>query len=143
MAPASQAAIGTRLRVVIVEDSPRIREHLEEALAELGNVAIAGCAETEAQALDLLNNDEWDLALLDLQLKQGNGLRVLKALGDGVRRMHGKIAVFTSYSFPQYKKRAFELGADYFFDKAREFHRMLEVVAQLARARRPRPQMSV
>jgi hypothetical protein len=40
--------------------------------------------------------------------------------------------VFTNYAFPQYRDRSLLLGADYFFDKAREFHRVREVVHTLA-----------
>src|SRR5690348_8559545 len=86
------------LRVVIVEDSQRIRACLEEALREIDNLTIAGAAETEAEALSLLTSYAWDLAILDLQLKQGTGLGVLKKIG---RKRAGKIAVLTNYAFPQ------------------------------------------
>ncbi len=118
------------LRVVIVEDSQRIRACLEEALLEIDNLTIAGEAATEAEALSLLTSYAWDLAILDLQLKQGTGLGVLKAIGN---KRRGKIAVLTSYAFPQYRKRTLALGADFFFDKARELSRVLEVAAGLAR----------
>lgn len=119
------------LRVVIVEDSERIRRCLEEALLEIDNLTIAGKADTEAEALALLKSYAWDLAILDLQLKQGNGLGVLKALRG---KRAGKIAVLTNYAFPQYRTRSLALGADFFFDKARELSRVLEVAAGLARA---------
>ena len=126
------------LRVLIVEDSARIRDRLQEALGEIDNTAVAGCAETEAEALALMSREPWDLVLLDLQLKEGNGLGVLKSRRAGLRKLRGKVAVFTNYAFPQYRARALELGADYFFDKAREFHGMLELVARLAGAPAPR-----
>jgi hypothetical protein len=40
--------------------------------------------------------------------------------------------VFTNYSFPQYRERSIALGADHFFDKSREFHRVREVLADMA-----------
>ena len=70
--------------------------------------------------------------MLDLQLKQGTGLGVLKTVGEGTRPERTKIIVFTNYAFPQYRERSMLLGADYFFDKAREFHRISEVLAALA-----------
>lgn len=122
----------TKLRVVIVEDSAIIRARLAETLNEIPNVEIVGQAETETEALALLRAGSWDAAVLDLQLKQGTGLGVLKVLGQGVRPKHAKIIVFTNYAFPQYRDRSMLLGADYFFDKAREFHRVREVLADLA-----------
>jgi DNA-binding response OmpR family regulator len=123
------------LRVLIVEDSPRIRDRIEEALREIDSTAIAASAETEADAVAMIDREPWDLVLLDLQLRQGNGLGVLKAVRAGVRKMRGTIAVFTGYAFPQYRARALELGADYFFDKAREFPGLLALMARLAGSR--------
>ena len=51
--------------------------------------------------------------MLDLQLKQGTGLGVLKALAQGGRPPNTKIIVFTNYAFPQYRERSLALGADF------------------------------
>jgi len=126
-----------KLRVVIVEDSVIIRARLAELLAEIPNVEIVGEVETEVDALAVLRQQRWDAVLLDLQLKQGTGLGVLKALGSAVRPPNAKIIVFTNYAFPQYRDRSLALGADFFFDKAREFHRVREVLARLARGPAP------
>lgn len=121
-----------KLRVVIVEDSAIIRARLAETITEIPNVEIVGQAETEAEALALLRDGIWDAAVLDLQLKQGTGLGVLKVLDKAHRPPHAKIIVFTNYAFPQYRDRSLLLGADFFFDKAREFHRVREVLTELA-----------
>ena len=121
-----------RLRVVIVEDSAIIRARLAETLAEIPNVRIVGEAETESDALSLLSAGEWDAAILDLQLKQGTGLGVLKKLRQGGRPARTKVIVFTGYAFPQYRDRSLSFGADFFFDKSREFHRVREVLSDLA-----------
>ena len=121
------------VRVVLVEDSERILAHLAEELAAIDNVCIAGTAATEAEALQLLGQGHWDLAILDLQLKEGNGLRVLKAVREQLADS-GTIAVFTNYAFPQYRKRSLDLGADYFFDKSRELSRVVELAEDMAGA---------
>lgn len=119
------------MRVVIVEDSEIIRARLSETISEIPKVEIVGQAETESEALALLRDTEWDAAVLDLQLKQGTGLGVLKTLGQS-RSPATRIIVFTNYAFPQYRDRSLALGADYFFDKAREFDRVREVISELA-----------
>jgi DNA-binding NarL/FixJ family response regulator len=121
-----------KLRVVIVEDSAIIRMRLVEALLEIPNVEIVGQVETEAEALRLLGSSGWDAAILDLQLKQGTGLGVLKKLRDEGRPQASKVIVFTNYAFPQFRDRSLSFGADYFFDKSREFHRVRDVLANLA-----------
>lgn len=121
-----------KLRVVIVEDSAIIRARLSETLAEIPNVDIVGEAETEAGALALLGGLTWDVAILDLQLKQGTGLGVLKKLREEGRPDKAKVIVFTNYAFSQYRDRSMSFGADFFFDKSREFNRVREVVSTLA-----------
>jgi DNA-binding NarL/FixJ family response regulator len=122
----------TKLRVVIVEDSAMIRARLVESLAEIPNLQIVGEAESEAEAVLLLRQGGWDATVLDLQLKKGTGLGVLKAIAQGSRPADAKVIVFTNFAFPQYKERSLSLGADFFFDKAREFNRVREVLADLA-----------
>lgn len=128
----SEALDGTSLRVVIVEDSALIRARLSESLAEIPNLTIVDQVENEASAVAVLRGRQWDAVVLDLQLKQGTGLGVLKALAQGARPDNAKVIVFTNYAFPQYRDRSLALGADYFFDKAREFHRVREVLSALA-----------
>ena len=109
-----------RLRVALVDDSERIRARVAEMVAEIANAEIAFAADTEGDAVRLLAQKEWDVLILDLQLRIGPGLGVLKAM-QGLRR-DGRLAlVFTNYAFRQYRDRAIALGADHFFDKARDF----------------------
>ena len=113
-----------------------IRARLAETLTEIPNLEIIGEAETEAEAVALLRQGGWDATVLDLQLKKGTGLGVLKALAQ-VKPAEAKVIVFTNFAFPQYKDRSLQLGADYFFDKSREFHRVREVLADLATGTAP------
>jgi len=45
------------------------------------------------------------------------------------------VIVLTNYAFPQYRAKSLALGADHFFDKAREYHRVREVLEELASRR--------
>ena len=131
-APSRSNVNESKLRVVIVEDSAIIRARLTESLSEIRNLTIVGQAETETEALLLLTGGEWDAVILDLQLKEGTGLGVLEKLRKGGRPAHTRVIVFTNYAFPQYRNRSLSSGADYFFDKSREFHRVRDVLTDLA-----------
>jgi len=119
------------LRVVLVEDSPDIRARLAESLAEIPNLDIVGEADTERDAVALLTKGTWDAVVLDLQLRHGTGLSVLKSLEKSGSN-DGKVMVFTNYSFPVYREKSMALGADFFFDKTREFPRLRDVLFQMA-----------
>ena len=75
------------LRVALVEDSERIRARLAETIGEIPNVTIAFVAETEGEAVRQLAAEPWDVVILDLQLKSGTGLGVLKAMHDWRKRV--------------------------------------------------------
>jgi DNA-binding NarL/FixJ family response regulator len=115
------------LRVLLAEDSPYIRERLVDLLAEPGRIDVVGSADSEDAAVKLVRDVPWDVLVLDLQLKRGTGLGVLRGLA-AVRRPGTKVIVLTNYAFPQYRDKSLALGADYFFDKAREYHRVRDVL---------------
>ena len=121
-----------RLRVALVDDSERIRARLAEMLGEIPNVEIAFAADTEGDAVRLIAQEEWDVLILDLQLRVGTGLGVLKAM-QGLLGKHDRVAmIFTNYGFRQYRERTLALGADYFFDKARDFDALRAAVTERA-----------
>jgi DNA-binding NarL/FixJ family response regulator len=131
----SNASTGkSPLRVLLIEDSPLIRERLAESIADPGRIEIVGQAESEQAAIGMLGAAPWDVMVLDLQLRHGTGLGVLRALISR-RPPNVKVIVLTNYAFPQYRAKSLALGADHFFDKAHEYHRVREVLERLAAER--------
>lgn len=119
------------LRVLLVEDSAIIREHLIEAIATSGKVKIVGYADTEAQAVAALQEDECDVIILDLGLAEGNGLEVLKSARSDIA-YSPVVVVFTNYTQPSSRKKMMKLGADYFLSKTEDFDRLRTIVEGLA-----------
>ena len=68
------------LRVFLVEDSPVIRENLAAAMEELAPVQVVGFAEDEPAATIWIaaNPEGVDLLVIDIFLKRGSGLNVLR-----------------------------------------------------------------
>jgi DNA-binding NarL/FixJ family response regulator len=127
------------LRVFLVEDSPVIRERLSESISSLAHVEMVGTADTEAQAIAALEQTACDAVVLDLQLKRGHGFNVLRTLRGPTDRPRVTVIVLTNFASSQYRDRSMQMGADYFFDKAREYDRVCDVLEKLAltRARNP------
>ncbi len=94
------------------------------------DIEIAGHAETEAAADIALQENAWDVLILDLQLLQGTGLGVLRNLIRH-RKPNTVVIVYTNYAIPLYRTRSMQLGADHFFDKAQEFGRIKDVLSDL------------
>lgn len=119
------------LRVVLVEDSSVLRERLSESLTTPGVVEIVAYADTEAAALETLLSREWDAVVLDLQLREGNGLGVLRGLRREGSQNNGTIIVLTNYAFPQYRAKSEQLGANYFLDKSRDYRQLRDILYAL------------
>lgn len=124
----------SRLRVGLVDDSERVRARLAETLAEIPNVEIAFAADTEGEAVRLVASEHWDVLILDLQLRAGTGLGVLRAMQGLLAGNSHVTMVLTNYVFRQYRDRALALGARYFFDKSHDIPAMRQVLTDLATA---------
>jgi len=114
------------LKTYIVEDNATIRENLIGALEELASVQSLGWAETENEARSWLarHADAWDLAIVDLFLKQGSGLGVLEACNQRGRQQ--KVVVLSNYATTDIRKRCAQLGADAVFDKSNEIDALVD-----------------
>ena len=119
------------IRVFLVEDSAAIRERLNEGVASEGRIDVVGFAETEADAIAALNELDCDAVVLDLVLRHGNGIEVLKSVRARHPGARPLVVVFTNYVYAHYRNQCARLGADYFFDKARDFDRVREVIEDL------------
>jgi len=119
------------LKTYIVEDNPTIRENLIGTLQELAGVEPVGFAETEQQGATWLsaNNGRWNLAIVDLFLKQGSGLGVLQACQR--RDPEQKVVVLTNYATPDIRARCHELGVDAVFDKSTDIEALIDFCNEL------------
>jgi two-component system OmpR family response regulator len=120
------------LRTYLVEDNAVIRENLIDTLAELANVKTVGASSTEGEGRSWLskNGDQWDLAIVDLFLKEGNGLGVLASCMD--RRPQQKVVVLSNYATPEMRSRCMALKADAVFDKSNEIDLLLDYCMRYA-----------
>ncbi|MDM0109569.1 response regulator transcription factor [Variovorax sp. J22R24] len=108
------------LTTILVEDSKTIRENLIPAMAELADIEVIAVAQTASEALAALEDlgREWDLAVVDLFLKEGSGLTVLRACQSRSPQQH--VVVLTNYPTSEMRRRCLALGADAVFDKSSE-----------------------
>jgi two-component system OmpR family response regulator len=115
-----------KFRAYIVEDSPTIRDNLIATLTELALVEPVGMAETESVGKAWLsaNSDYWDLAIVDLYLKEGSGLNILEALK--FRQPQQKMVVLSNHATADIRWRCAQLGADAVFDKSMEIDALVD-----------------
>jgi len=126
---------GDLLRVFIVEDSALIRERLVEDIGNDARVRVVGCADSEQDAVVSIEREHPDAVIVDISLRAGSGLGVIRQVRRKFSRQRLCIAVLTNYAYSDLRRKSMECGADYFFDKAEDYERVGELIQDLADAR--------
>ena len=104
----------TRMRVIVADDERPARSYLTSMLRRRPDIDIVGEAETGVEAVALIERERPDLAFLDLQMPELDGLGVVRVLK---RKVMPLIVFVTAYE--EYALRAFELNAvDYLLKPA-------------------------
>jgi DNA-binding NarL/FixJ family response regulator len=122
------------MRVFIVEDSEPIRRRLIATLSEMDGVEVVGWAQTEGEAIQRILCTLPEVAILDIQLREGNGMNVLEQVKRALKGL--KVIVLTNFAYPQYRRRCAQAGADHFLDKSSEFMAVEGILTELAAAAR-------
>lgn len=115
------------LRVVIADDERPARAFLAATLRTLDGVELVGEATGGAEAVTLIERTRPDLALLDLQMPEVDGLAVVRL----VRRDRLPLVAFVT-AYDEYAVQAFELSAIDYLLKPVEPARLRHTLARAA-----------
>ena len=99
----------TRWRVVLVEDHPMFREHISLLINRDLGMIVCGETDNVDDALELIKQHEPDVAIVDLTLRESNGIELLKdlkAMGSPVKTL-----VLSMHDEELYAERVLRAGA--------------------------------
>lgn len=104
--------------VLIIEDSRNMQTALRDLLLTIPGVVIVGTVGTEGDATDWIHHHktEWELAVVDLILREGSGFHLLRRLKSA--NPEGHVLVFSEYATAALKDKCVALGADAVFLKS-------------------------
>ena len=126
----NQIATAQAFRIFIVEDSAAVRERLLEMLGSIEGVEAIGSADGAEAAVREILAARPDTVILDLNLAQGSGFDVLRAVQMAAPEI--EIWMLTNFAAEPYRKTCSRLGAAQFFDKSTEFEQLRKSVATRA-----------
>lgn len=120
------------LKTYVVEDNKVIRDNLIAALEELVPVKVVGTADDEFTAVQWLaqKGNDADLVIIDIFLREGSGLGVLRAAQNMPPRQ--SFVVLSNYATPDMRAKCAELGASRVFDKSNEIDDLIQYCGRLA-----------
>jgi two-component system chemotaxis response regulator CheY len=119
-----------RQRILIVEDSPTMRQLLTFALRRLKDVDIVE-AQDGMDGLRKVSSDHFDLALIDINMPVMDGLKLISLIR-GEESLSGiPIVVVTTEGAKEDRERALSLGANEYLTKPIQANRVLSVAKAL------------
>jgi DNA-binding NarL/FixJ family response regulator len=122
----------TAVRTFIVEDSALVLRELSSVLQQTSAIRVVASSDSEGDALKTMRvaPAAYDLIVIDVFLKQGSGLRVLRDAK--VLQRQARLVVLTNYATLDVRKRCISLGADRVFDKSRQLEDFIDYCSALA-----------
>ena len=119
-----------RRRILIVEDSPTMRQLLVFALRRLKNVEIVE-AQDGMDGLRKVSSDAYDLALIDINMPVMDGLKLISLIRGEDSLKDIPIVVITTEGANEDRERAMSLGANEYLTKPIQANRVLAVARGL------------
>jgi DNA-binding NarL/FixJ family response regulator len=114
------------VKILIVDDHPCVREGLALRLSLHDDFEVCGEAESEEQAVALVKQTKPNLVLVDISLKSGHGLDLIKR----IRTLDPtvKMLVISGFQESLYAERACRAGAMGYLNKQESSEKMIEAI---------------
>jgi two-component system, NarL family, invasion response regulator UvrY len=129
MAPEGEHVSG-RLRILIVDDHPIVRQGLKQTLADAAEIGEIVEAATPQEALDFVRQRKWDAVILDIGLPGRGGLEVLKDIKREAPRL--PVLILSMHPEDQYAVRAVRAGAAGYLTKGAATESLIAAVRKVA-----------
>ncbi len=116
-----------KLNILHVDNSNAIILYIKILLMEIPRIQNLESVGTVAQAEEALQNKPFDVAILDINLPDGNGIQLLQ----WVKKRYPSVMVimFTNSSDQFFRDYALSMGADHFLDKSMEFEDIIKILS--------------
>jgi two-component system, chemotaxis family, chemotaxis protein CheY len=119
-----------RHRILIVEDSPTMRQLLAFALKRLRGAEVVE-AQDGMDGLRKVTSDDFDLALIDINMPVMDGLKLIHLIRQEPDLVEMPIVVITTEGAQEDRERALALGANEYLTKPIQANRVLAVAKAL------------
>jgi DNA-binding NarL/FixJ family response regulator len=120
-------------RIVLVDDHALVRRGLTEMIDREADLEVCGEAADASQALDVIETTEPELVVVDITLKEGGGLELIKQIK--VRHPSIRMLVLSMHDEKIYAERALRAGATGYLNKEEPADKVIEAVREVLAGR--------
>jgi DNA-binding NarL/FixJ family response regulator len=121
------------VRVLIIDDHPLIVAGMQKMLASIAEIEIAGAAGSAFEALKTLKTVPVDIALLDINLPDINGIELCKKIKKEFPAV--KVLAISTYCDRSYVSRMIENGALGYLAKSADADEILKAIRTASEGR--------
>jgi len=118
-----------RARILLVDDHPLVRERLAEIINREADLIVSGEAEDRQEALDAILAKPPDLVIIDLTLKNSDGLELIKDIRTRWPRM--RMLVVSMHDESLYAERVIRAGAMGYITKQEATRKILVAIRRI------------
>ena len=113
-------------KILIVDDHPLVREGLTMRISHQSDLQVCGEAESENEALALVKQTNPDLVLVDISLKSGHGIELIKQIKWKYPAV--KMLAVSGFQDSLYAERALRAGALGYLNKQQSNEKVIEAI---------------
>src|SRR4051812_15396148 len=118
-------------QIVIVDDHPMVRTGMSLRIQAEKNLTVCGVAESEKEALAVIKATQPDLAIVDISLKNSNGIELVKEIKS--RFPCVKVLVVSGFQESLYAERALRAGAYGYVNKQESEENLIDAIRTVAK----------
>lgn len=118
-----------KVRVLIVDDHPLVRASISQLISHEPDLVVSGEADDAAEALELIRRAKPNLAIVDITLKNSNGLELLKAIK--AESIDLPVLVLSMHAESLYADRAIRAGAAGYITKHQPADEVLHAIRRV------------
>ena len=122
------------INVLLVDDHAIVRDGLKRIIDGSFGMKVLDEAGDGIEALEKLNNNRFDLVLLDISLPGRNGLEILKEIKSFYPKL--PVLILTMYSEEQYATRLLKAGASGFLTKESASDQLINAIEIISKGRK-------
>jgi two-component system chemotaxis response regulator CheY len=118
------------INILIVEDSPTMRQLISFALKRIRGVRIVEAGDG-VDGLKKISGEKFDMIFTDINMPVMDGLKLISLVREDVNQKGVPIVVITTEGAQEDRQRALALGANDYITKPIQPNRILDVARQL------------